>query len=168
MQDDSSRKWEEQLGALGIRPEHVMYYLQDPPEILHPCSVDQCVEKFRWDEFHNHLITAHRGISRYPDLTCKTCRQPIKAKYYKEHLLTNHSGRSLRCAYCNGILSREKLFPRHFETCPGLSHKRFVTFVSDSMKKTDTSVEYLTTMGILLGTELLPNFPLRSHPKPYV
>ncbi|KAK0231854.1 hypothetical protein EDD85DRAFT_849035 [Armillaria nabsnona] len=123
VQDSSSREWTAELGGYGIGPESVIYYSLDPPETLHPCSVGQCVEEFRWNEIHEHLITKHRGISNHPDVTCNTCRKTIKARSYKEHFLDLHSGRSFCCAYCNGTLSRMRKFPNHFKKCPGLTQK---------------------------------------------
>ncbi|KAK0498063.1 hypothetical protein EDD18DRAFT_1104546 [Armillaria luteobubalina] len=63
VRDENSRKWIQELGSRGIRPESVFYYQFDPPAALHLCSIDKCGEEFQWNEIHKHIIIKHRGIS---------------------------------------------------------------------------------------------------------
>lgn len=156
MQDSNSLKWTAELGGHGIGPNSVIYYLFDPPATLHPCSVGQCVEKFRWNEIHEHLITKHRGISNYPDVTCNVCHRTIKARSYKEHFLELHSGRRFCCAYCNGTLSRVRNFPDHFGRCPGLTQR--VCYIGFWLNEEDWNVGRTlnTNRDTLAYIELLP------------
>ncbi|KAK0439154.1 hypothetical protein EV421DRAFT_1738014 [Armillaria borealis] len=157
VQDRTTRKWREKME---LSDDFLFYYLRDPPPIFHQCSVGTCPDTFLANDFKDHLKEKHPGITSQPDVTCKGCRKPMKAKSYEDHFLEMHSGRSVRCAYCGDKQNRMRLFVRHFEMCPDVNK-----YVKRRKSQYDTNADFhVFDFSSYFGTSIAPHIPAFYQP----